>query len=52
MGCTLDGKMLKKELVTIQRTKDVHPPFGTDKSVPYEHILTNSNFILNLNKTV
>ena len=35
MGCTLDGKMLKKEPVTIQRNTDVYPPFGTDKSVPY-----------------
>ena len=37
MGCTLDGKMLKKEPVTIQRNTDVYPPFGTDKSVLYEH---------------
>ena len=29
--------MLKKGPVTIQRTTGVHPPFGTDKSVPYEH---------------
>ncbi len=32
----LNGKMLKKGPVTIQRTTDISPPFGTDKSVPYE----------------
>ena len=42
----LNDKMLKKsEPVTIQRTMGVHPRFGTDKSVPYEHILTKFQFI-------
>ncbi len=36
MGCTFNGKMLKKKPVTIHRTADVNTPFGTDKSVPYE----------------
>ena len=41
----LNEKMLKKsEPVTIQRTMGVHPRFGTDKSVPYEHIPPNINF--------
>ena len=35
MGCRLKEKMLKKDPVTIQRTTDFHPPFGTDESVPY-----------------
>ena len=35
----LNGSLLGKELepVTNQRTTEVHPRFGTDKSVPYAH---------------
>ena len=44
----LNGKMLDKPYgvagpFPAQRASDVHRRFGTDKSVPYEHIPTYSN---------
>ena len=35
----IEWKKVKKQgPVTIQRTTDVHRPFGTDESVPYAHV--------------
>ena len=31
----MEKRWKKQEPVTIQRTTDVHPRFGTDESVPY-----------------